>query len=259
MKDRPPGVEGGATAGESDFEEAAEASSAAAVDADAGLLSLLDGVALPLPPAPAAAAASVLDRLSSRSESSSMMLRLDRIFMTISDCGTGFRSRLNLEAEAAEEGVEAPADDGVADDGGAGDRLPRVPAVDGADKGPIPLVTEPAFTRSYFANTALTRSWSESVVPEDVEEESFESEEESADAEDSSRLPPTLEASTVSTPAVVAVAGAVAAGATGAVVDAAAAAVGVAVGVFSVDEAGTAAEGFLATGAASCRRPSLGS
>ena len=105
-----------------------------------------------------------------------MMLRRESSFWTISDgFADGFKSRLNLELVPADVGVALEA---------AGERLPVVPAVDGVDTLPIPLLTEPAplpltpgallpCNLSHLANRALTRSAIESE--EGSPQESFES------------------------------------------------------------------------------------
>ena len=104
-----------------------------------------------------------------------MMLLRASSFWTISDGFVdGFRSKLNLELVPADVGVALEA---------AGERLPVVPAVEGVDTLPIPLLTEPATppptagplpcSRSHLANKALTRSSIESEVGSP--QESFES------------------------------------------------------------------------------------
>jgi hypothetical protein len=117
-----------------------------------------------------------------------MMLRLERSFWTISDGAAGFKSRLNLEA--VDDGVEHVT---------AGERLPTVPAVEGVETLPYPLLTDPLVDTatddaveqlgtlpdaclSHIANSAFTLSCSDSDVaspPEETEAESFESEDSS--------------------------------------------------------------------------------
>ena len=112
---------------------------------------------------------------SSRFESSSMMLLRESSFWTISDgFADGFKSKLNLELVPADVGVALEA---------AGERLPVVPAVEGVDTLPIPLLTEPVpppptegalpCSLSHLANRALTRSAIESE--EGSPQESLES------------------------------------------------------------------------------------
>lgn len=107
-----------------------------------------------------------------------MMLLRESSFWTISDgFADGFKSKLNLELVPADVGVALEA---------AGERLPVVPAVEGVDTLPIPLLTEPVppppltvgallpCSLSHLANRALTRSAIESE--EGSPQESFESE-----------------------------------------------------------------------------------